>query len=67
MIDDILVVPPTVISTSWQAFKFCVPECADIIVTLQNCMSFDECGDTYSYPDLFLSRTEVIPKKNDYS
>jgi len=49
------------------AFKFCVPECADIIVTLQNCMSFDECGDTYSYPDLFLSRTEVIPKKNDYS
>jgi hypothetical protein len=45
-----------VTNDAYHYYRFCLDECADIRVNLQNCISNAECPEAYSYPELFLSR-----------
>lgn len=56
-----------VAAEDYEYFRFCVPKCADVTVTLENCLDSSICPTTYSYPELIVSRTEVDPTINDYA
>jgi hypothetical protein len=51
---------------AYHYYRFCLPQCADVRVNLQNCISNAECPGEYSYPELLLSRTEPTPQLSDY-
>jgi len=56
-----------ILAEEYLFFKFCLPSCANVTVKLQNCLSYDVCNDSYSYPELLVSRTEEFPQLHDYS
>jgi hypothetical protein len=51
---------------AYRFLRFCIPECSDVRVTLENCLDNNVCPGAYSYPELLLSRTDVHPTINDY-
>jgi len=54
-------------ANDYRYFRFCVPQCSDIKVTLQNCLSDAECPGAYSYPELLVTRNIVEPTVYDYT
>ena len=50
----------------YKHFRFCIPVCADVTVTLENCLDSSVCPTTYSYPELLTSRTNLDPQLYDY-
>lgn len=57
----------TVVAKGYAYYKFCIPGCADVRVTLTNCMDNTVCPSAYSYPELLVSRTEEEPTINSFS
>lgn len=51
----------------YEYYHFCVPQCADVKVTLENCLDSSICPESYSYPELVVSRTELEPTINSYT
>jgi len=50
-----------VVAEGYSYYKFCLPQCADVKISLDNCMSNTQCPGTYSYPELLVSRTAEEP------
>jgi len=56
-----------ILEENYLYYHFCVPQCADVIVSLQNCLSYEQCNDTYSYPELLVTRLQTSPTIYDYT
>ena len=56
----------TVAANEYAFFKFCVPVCANVLITLQNCVDNTLCPGKYSFPELLVSRTSYKPLLHDY-
>jgi len=52
---------------NYDFYKFCVPECSDVKVTLHNCVDKKKCPDTYAWQEMIVSRTDQLPITGDYS
>ena len=55
-----------VAANEYAFFKFCVPVCANVLITLQNCVDNTLCPGNYSFPELLVSRTSHKPLLKDY-
>lgn len=56
-----------ILANDYQNYRFCIPDCGDLKLTLTNCLSDEECPGKYSYPELLLSRTNTAPTIYSYS
>jgi hypothetical protein len=56
-----------IVADGYVFYRFCVPECNNVKVTLTNCMDNDVCPGKYSYPELLVSRHVPEPKVKDYT
>eukprot|EP01038_Epipyxis_sp_PR26KG_P012580 gene12580-16870_t len=54
-------------ASSYEYFEFCLPVCADVTITLQNCLDSSICPTTYSYPELLVTRLTKTPTIYSYS
>ena len=68
---DILLYPrlglgKTVKANGYTFFQFCVPECANVKISLQNCIDNAVCPGAYSYPELLVSRHSLLPSLKEY-
>ena len=55
-----------VAANEYQFFRFCLPVCANVKVTLENCIDVNSCPQTYSFPELLVSRETLLPSLQDY-
>ena len=56
----------TVTSNQYAFYKFCIPICANVLITLHNCLDNKVCPKAYSFPELLVSRTSLQPSLKDY-
>lgn len=56
----------TVAANQYASYRFCIPVCGNVLVTLQNCVDNKICKGAYSFPELLVSRTTPKPSLEDY-
>lgn len=55
-----------VAADKYEFFSFCLPICANVKITLENCVDVKDCPQTYSFPELLVSRENLLPSLQDY-
>ena len=55
-----------VASNQYAHYRFCIPVCANVLITLHNCLDNKVCPKAYSFPELLVSRTSLQPSLKDY-
>ena len=53
-------------SNEYKYYRFCLPKCGNVQVSIDNCIDPVKCPITYAFPELIVSRTEKYPVTNSY-
>ena len=56
----------SVAANEYASYRFCIPVCGNVLITLQNCVDNKICEGAYSFPELLVSRTTPKPSLEDY-